>query len=46
MILIFITWQHFYSRKQDIEKSSYISPEELKTFYDCPTFKEYHDYDE
>ena len=34
----------FYSYKQNIEKKkgSYISPEELKIFYDCPTFEEYH----
>ena len=36
----------FYSHKSEIEKHSYISPEELKTFYDCPKLEEYHDCNE
>ena len=35
-----------YPNKQDIEKSSYISKEELITFYDCPKFEEYQDCNE
>ena len=36
----------FYSHKQNIEKHSYISPEEVKTFYNYPTFEEYQDCNE
>ena len=36
----------FYSHKQDIEKSSYISSEELKIFYECSIFEEYYDCNE
>ena len=29
-----------------MKENSYILPEELKSFYDCPTFEEYHDCNE
>ena len=36
----------FYSHKKEIENNSYISPDELKIFYDCPPHEEYHDCNE